>query len=86
MKFNCYSTGCKPLKTRSWAATCHQNGFTLIEILLVMSIFCIGILAIMTLHVSAINSNAKARIILMGSTLLADQFEKLITMGLNHTE
>jgi prepilin-type N-terminal cleavage/methylation domain-containing protein len=56
-----------------------QCGFSLIEILLVMSIFSIGILAIMTLHVSAISSNTRARAILMGSTLLADQFEKLIS-------
>ena len=79
MKLNSHPICRKPLKTRPWTARCRQNGFTLIEILLVMSIFCIGILAIMTLHVTAINSNAKARIILMGSTLLADQFEKLIS-------
>lgn len=56
-----------------------QIGFTLIEILMVMSIFAIGILAIMTLHVVAIDRNAAAREILAASTLLADRFEKLIT-------
>ena len=33
----------------------------------------------MTLYVNAIHSNARARAILMTSTLLADQFEKLIS-------
>ena len=56
-----------------------QKGFTLIEILLVMAIFSFGILAIMTLHVTAINSNAKARKIMMASIIMGDQFEKLIS-------
>ena len=46
---------------------------------MVMSIFSIGILAIMTLQITAINSNTKARSILLASTVLADRFEKLIS-------
>lgn len=53
---------------------------------MVMSIFSIGILAIMTLHVNAIHSNVSARTILVASTLLADQFEKLISMDYASTE
>ena len=53
---------------------------------MVMSIFSIGILAIMTLHVTAINCNTKARAIMRGSTLLADQFEKLISADYTNTE
>lgn len=56
------------------------RGYTLIEILMVMSIFSIGILAIMTLHINAIRSNANARDIMMGTIQLTDQFEKLISM------
>lgn len=55
------------------------RGYTLIEILMVMSIFSIGILAIMTLHITAIKSNANARDIMMGTIQLTDQFEKLIS-------
>lgn len=55
-------------------------GYTLIEILMVMSIFSIGILAIMALHITAIRSNANARDIMMGTIQLTDQFEKLISM------
>jgi len=61
-------------------------GFTLIEILMVMGIFCIGILAILALHVTAINSNAKARETMTGSVLLADQFEELISADYRHLE
>ncbi len=73
-------------KPRPLATTCFQNGFTLIEVLMVMSIFSIGILAIMALHVTAINSNMKARAILVASTLLTDQFEKLISAEYSSTE
>ena len=65
--------------TRPLTATSVPNGFTLIEILLVMAIFSIGILAIMTLHITAINSNAKARRMMTGSIIMADRFEKLIS-------
>ena len=68
-------------KTRPWSTAWNRNGLTLIEILMVMSIFSIGILAIMTLHVTAINSNNRAHAIMTGNTLLADQFEKLISAG-----
>ena len=74
------------LKNKSGATTRRQNGFTLIEVMMVMSIFSIGILAIMTLHVNAIHSNVRARTILMTSTLLANQFEKLISMDYTSTE
>jgi len=79
MKPNCPFTCGTSLKSRPLTASCFQNGFTLIEILLVMAIFSIGILAIMALHITAINSNAKARSIMMGSIIMADQFEKLIS-------
>ena len=43
--------------------------------------FAAAILGIMTLHVMAINSNNRSRDIMSGSTILADQFEKLISMA-----
>ena len=79
MKLNPRSAWPKPFRATPLQPACPEKGFTLIEIVLVMSIFSIGILAIMTLHVGAIRSNATARDILMGSTLLADRFEKLIS-------
>jgi prepilin-type N-terminal cleavage/methylation domain-containing protein len=81
MKPTCQCVSHALLKSRLLTSPCSQRGLTLIEILLVMAIFSIGILAIMTLQITAINSNAKARRIMRGSTILADQFEKLISAG-----
>jgi type IV pilus modification protein PilV len=39
----------------------HNGGFTLIEVLVAMSVFAIGILAIYTMQINAINGNAGAR-------------------------
>jgi len=79
MKRTCQCACNTSLEPRLLTSPSFQKGFTLIEILLVMAIFSIGILAIMTLQITAINSNAKARRIMMGSIILADQFEKLIS-------
>jgi len=79
MKRTCQCACNASLQPRLLTSPCFQKGFTLIEILLVMAIFSIGILAIMTLQITAINSNAKARRIMMGSIILTDQFEKLIS-------
>ena len=57
-----------------------SRGYTLLEVLLAVSILSIGILGVMALHVSAINSNGRAREIISGSVLLADQIERLISM------
>jgi len=73
-------------KTRPMQTVADSRGYSLIEILMVMSIFSIGILAIMTLQITAINSNANARKIMLGSTRLADQFEKLISMDYESAE
>ena len=58
----------------------NARGYSLIEILMVMAVFSIGILGIMALHISAINSNAKAHRIIKGSTWMGDQLEKLMAM------
>jgi prepilin-type N-terminal cleavage/methylation domain-containing protein len=54
------------------------NGFTLIEVLAVMAILAIGILAVMTMQISATNSNANARRMTDGGNYLADEFERLM--------
>lgn len=57
-----------------------RGGYTLIEVLLAISILSIGLLGIMALHLAAINNNSRAREIMSGSIFLADQIEKLISM------
>jgi prepilin-type N-terminal cleavage/methylation domain-containing protein len=67
---------------------CHQaaetvreekshHGFTLIEVLIAMAIFSIGILAVGTMQVSSTNSNAAARIQTEEYTWVVDQIERL---------
>jgi len=65
----------------------HSNrGFSLIEVLMVMAIFSIGILAVMTLQISAINSNTMARRITTGSAWLGDHLEKIMSMDYSAPE
>jgi prepilin-type N-terminal cleavage/methylation domain-containing protein len=57
----------------------HQ-GFTLIEVLIAMAIFSIGILAVGTLQITSTNSNASARIHTEEYTWVADQIERLTAL------
>ena len=41
-----------------------EGGFTLIEVLVAMAIFLIGILAVLMMHIKAINSNATTPILI----------------------
>ena len=54
------------------------NGFTIIEVLAVMAILSIGILAVMTMQISATNSNTSARRLTDGSNYMASEFEWLM--------
>ena len=59
-----------------------ESGFTLLEVLLAISILCFGLLAVASMQVSAIRGNAFASDVTEGSTLAADKFEKLLNQGL----
>ena len=54
-----------------------HHGFTLIEVLMAMAIFSIGILAVGAMQVSSTNSNAGARIQTEEYTWVVDQIERL---------
>ena len=58
----------------------ENRGFTLIEVLIAMAIFSIGILAIGSLQLISINSNASARMHTEGYTWVADRIEWLATL------
>jgi prepilin-type N-terminal cleavage/methylation domain-containing protein len=55
-----------------------DNGFTLIEVLMVMAILSIGILAVMTMQITAAKSNSNARRITDSSNYMASEFESLM--------
>ena len=60
-----------------------QRGFTLIEILIAITIFAIGILAVASMQISSINGNADAQRITDASTIAQDQLEELMALDYN---
>lgn len=58
----------------------NANGFTIIEVLAVMGILAIGILAVMTMQITATNSNSNARRMTEGGNYLADEFERIMLL------
>ncbi len=60
-----------------------NTGFTLIEVLLAMAIFTIGILAIGSLQLAAIKGDSKARFSTEAAVLAQDTLERLIAQRLD---
>ncbi|MBK5099684.1 MAG: prepilin-type N-terminal cleavage/methylation domain-containing protein [Desulfobacteraceae bacterium] len=60
--------------------TRKEDGFTLLEVILAISILTIGILAVGSMQVSAIRGNATASCLTEGTVLAADQIEKLMAL------
>ena len=57
----------------------HDQGFTLVEVLVAMAVFAIGILAIYAMQINAINGNAGARKRTEALSWAANQMEILRT-------
>lgn len=57
-----------------------NTGFTLIEILIAMSIFAIGFLAVSSLQLSAGKSNRTASEMTIAANIASDQMERLINL------
>ena len=58
-----------------------EGGFTLIEVLMAMAIFLIGILAVLLMHIKAINTNAGARGVTENYTWAMDKVEHLLELN-----
>ncbi len=56
----------------------HPAGFTLIEVLISITIFSIGILAVITMQATGVSGNARAQNISGATNLAADQVEVLL--------
>jgi len=63
-----------------------RRGFTLIEVLIAMAIFSLGMLAVGTLQITSTNSNARARIHTEEYTWVVDQIERLTALDYDHAD
>ena len=57
----------------------NQDGFTLIEVLIAVTIFAVGLLAIAAMQTSAIRMNSTGNRLTEASTLCIDRFEQLMS-------
>ena len=60
--------------------TANTDGFTLIEVLIAMAIFLIGFLAVGAMQISAVNSNANARMRTEATMIAAQHAERLLAL------
>lgn len=60
-----------------------QRGFSIIEVMIAISILSVGILALASMQVSAMRGNSFAGGVTEGSTWAADQIEKLMNLPWN---
>lgn len=65
---------------------CNQKGFTLLEVIVAISILTIGLLAVASMQVSAIRGNASAYGITEATSWASDQLEKLIVLPYDHAD
>ena len=63
-----------------------RRGFTLIEVLIAMAIFSLGMLAVGTLQITSTNSNASARIQTEEYTWVVDRIERLTALSYDDTD
>ena len=68
-----------PIKTKVRKVS-DNRGFTLIETLIAIAIFSIGILAVASMQIAAINNNASARMRTEATILASEKVEELMSL------
>ena len=63
-----------------------EKGFTMIEILIAISIFAVGMLAVATMQVSGIHGNATAKTLTSAAAWAADRLESLMVRPYDHID
>ncbi|MFC1813102.1 prepilin-type N-terminal cleavage/methylation domain-containing protein [Thermodesulfobacteriota bacterium] len=82
MKSNHNRTDC----LNSAAGRCRrEKGFTLIEVMIALTIFAVGMLAVATMQISAISVNARAKRLTQRTTYAQDKIEELIALDYTDT-
>jgi prepilin-type N-terminal cleavage/methylation domain-containing protein len=66
--------------------TLGQHGFTLLEIMIALAIFAIGILAVSAMQISSINQNAGARMQTEATNVASDAMERLLALPYDHIQ
>ena len=61
-----------------------ENGFTLIEVLIAITIFAVGILAVISMQTTSVGSNARAVQNTRGVTIAADLVETILSLPYSH--
>ena len=64
----------------------NQNGFTLIEIMIAITVLAIGILAIAKMQLAAVKGNSYASGLTEASTLAQDKMEELMSLAYNDSD
>ena len=64
----------------------NQNGFTLIEIMIAVTVLTIGILAIAKMQLSAVKGNSYASGLTEASTLAQDKMEELMSLAYDDSD
>ena len=62
----------------------NEHGFTLIEVVIAMAIFSIGILGVAAMQTTAAGGNSSARRVTNIANVAADHVERLISLPYNH--
>jgi type IV pilus assembly protein PilV len=73
-------------KPHSIDRTRAQHGFTLLEVMIALAIFAIGILAVSAMQINSINVNAGARMQTEATTLATDAMERLLALPYDHSQ
>ena len=64
----------------------NQNGFTLIEVLIAMTVFAIGILGVAAMQLGAIKGNSYSSHLTEATTLAQDKMEELMMLDYNDSK
>jgi type IV pilus assembly protein PilV len=64
----------------------NEQGFTLLEVIIAISILSVGLLALASMQISSIRGNAFAGGVTEGATLAADRMEKLLVLPYTHSD
>ena len=64
----------------------EQTGFSLLEVLIAISIFAVGMLAVAGLQASSINGNLSARETTQSAALGQAEVERLLSLSYDHPE